>query len=394
MVSARRPAVGRADPREYNDLTMKLEQVDLYQIHMPLVAPFETSFGSKDHRDLILLRAIGDGVVGWGEYAGDGPGYSYETVKTGWHILSDYLIPLGFSAPFGHPTEAPRRFARVRGHNFAKSALEGAIWDIFAQQAGLSLSRYIDAGRNIVRDRVEVGVSIGIQATPEKLVEKILSFLAYGYLRIKMKIKPGRDIGDARAARAAIPDRMLMVDANSAYTLKDADVFLAMEELNLLMIEQPLGYDDIYEHHKLQKMLKTPICLDESIHSPDHARMAIALCACKIINIKQGRSGGLTQAIEIHDLCQDAGVPVWCGGMLETGIGRALNLALASLPNFTLPSDLSASNRYYNPDLIEPAFDINPDGTLSVPTGPGIGVHLVELRLKRVTVRHETFRPE
>lgn len=372
---------------------MKLEQVDLYHIRMPLVAPFETSFGVKDHRELILVRAIGDGVTGWGEYAGDGPGYSYETPQTGWHILSDYLIPLAFGAPFADPRECPERFRRVRGHNFAKSGIEGAIWDIFARQAGLSLSRYLDGGRNIVRDRVQVGVSIGIQASPEKLVEKIQSFLQYGYLRIKIKIKPGRDIGDARAARAAIPDRMLMVDANSAYTLKDAGLFQKMEDLKLLMIEQPLGYDDVYEHHKLQRLLSTPICLDESIHTPDHARMAIELGACKIINIKQGRLGGLTQAIELHDLCQDAGVPVWCGGMLETGIGRSLNVALASLPNFTLPGDLSASNRYYDPDLIDPPFDINSDGTLSVPTGPGLGVNLVEERLRKVTVRHATFRP-
>ena len=372
---------------------MKLEQIDLYQIRMPLIAPFETSFGSKSHRDIILVRAIGDGVVGWGEYAADGPGYSYETTQTGWHILTDYLIPLAFQAPFGDPRECPERFKRVRGHNFAKSGLEGAIWDIFAQQAGLSLGLYIDAGRKIVRDRVVVGVSIGIQSSPEALVEKIRGFLQYGYLRIKMKIKPGRDIGDARAARAAFPDRMLMVDANSAYTLKDAPLFQEMDALGLLMIEQPLGDDDVYEHHKLQRLIQTPICLDESIHTPDHARMAIELGACRIINIKQGRVGGLTKAIEIHDLCQEAGIPVWCGGMLETGVGRALNLALASLPNFSLPSDLSASNRYYSPDLIDPPFDINTDGTISVPTGPGTGVRPVEARLKSVTQRQATFRP-
>ncbi|MBX7214626.1 MAG: o-succinylbenzoate synthase [Thermoflexales bacterium] len=372
---------------------MKIDQIDLYQIHMPLVAPFETSFGSKDHRNLILARVCADGLVGWGEYASDGPGYSYETVESGWHILKDYLIPLALSAPFSGPRECPERFHRVRGHNFAKSCLEGALWDLFAQRSGLSLRAYLDAGRGITRDRVTVGVSIGIQPSPQKLAEKIETFLQYGYLRIKIKIKPGRDIEDARVARSVLPGRMLMVDANSAYSLADAGVFQAMEDLDLLMIEQPLGYDDIYEHHKLQRQLRTPICLDESIHTPDHARMAIELDACKIINIKQGRSGGLTRAIEIHDLCQAAGMPVWCGGMLETGIGRALNLALASLPNFTLPSDLSASNRYYNPDIIDPPFDINPDGTLSVPTGPGLGVQIVPSRLKAATLRAATFRP-
>lgn len=372
---------------------MKIQQVDLYHIRIPLVSPFTTSFGTTTDRDAIIVRAVSaDGVVGWGEWCGDGPGYSYETEHTAWHILQDYLIPMLFKAEVNHPSDSVRIFEWVRGHNITKASLEAPLWDIAAQMAGQSLSQYIDAGRNIVKDRVEVGVSIGIQDTTEKLIEKVESFLQYGYLRIKMKIRPGRDIVDTRAVRKAIPDRMLMVDANSAYTLKTADVFKQMEDLNLLMIEQPLGYDDIYEHSKLQPQLKTPICLDESIHTPDHARMAIELGACKIINIKQGRVGGLTQAIAIHDICQDHHVPVWCGGMLETGIGRALNLALASLPNFRLPSDLSASNRYYNPDLIEPPFDINSDGTLSVPTGVGIGVFPQEDRLKKVTLRHATFK--
>ncbi len=377
---------------------MKIQQVDLYQIRIPLVSPFTTSFGTTTDRDALILRMVSqDGVVGWGEWCGDGPGYSYETEHTAWHILQDYLVPMLFKAEVNHPSDSVRLFEWVRGHNFAKAALEAPLWDIAAQMAGQSLSQFIGAGRDgqngyIVKDRVEVGVSIGIQDTTEKLVEKVHSFLQYGYLRIKMKIKPGRDLVDARAVRKAIPDRMLMVDANSAYTLKTAEVFRQMEDLNLLMIEQPLGYDDIYEHSKLQPQLRTPICLDESIHTPDHARMAIELGACKIINIKQGRVGGLTNAIAVHDICQEHDVPVWCGGMLETGIGRALNLALASLPNFRLPSDLSASNRYYNPDLIEPPFDINPDGTLSVPTGPGLGVNLQEDRLRKVAVRHETFK--
>lgn len=374
---------------------MNIDRVELFHIRIPLTAPFETSFGVTTDRDTILVKATtADGIVGWGEWAGDGPGYSYETEVTAWHILQDYLIPLALRAPWADPREAPVRFRGVRGHNITKAALEAALWDIAAQEHGQSLRDYIGKlyGR-AMKDRVVVGVSIGIQPTTEKLIEKIQGFLQYGYLRIKMKIKPGRDLADARAARAAFPDRMLMVDANSAYSLRDADLFKQMDDLDLLMIEQPLGYDDIYEHSKLQPQLKTPICLDESIHSPDHARMAIELGACRIINIKQGRSGGLTQAIEIHDICAAAGVPVWCGGMLETGVGRALNLALAALPNFTLPSDLSASNRYYNPDLIDPPFDINADGTLSVPAGKGIGVHIVPERLKALTVRSAEQRP-
>ncbi len=372
---------------------MNIERIELFHIRIPLVAPFETSFGVTAERESILARVTADGVTGWGESVADAdPGYSYETVTTNWHVMTGYLIPALFSAPIADPREAPARFGRVRGHNMAKATLEAALWDIAAQQAGLSLRDYIGAvtGR-AMNDRVVVGVSIGIQPTTEKLLERIERFLQYGYLRIKMKIKPGRDLQDVRAARAAFPDQMLMVDANSAYTLKDADLFRQMDDLNLLMIEQPLGYDDIYEHSKLQPQLKTPICLDESIHTPDHARMAIELGACKIINIKQGRVGGLTHAIAVHDICEAHGVPVWCGGMLETGIGRALNLALAALPNFKLPSDLSASNRYYNPDVIEPAFEINADGTLSVPSGLGLGVNVVSERLSKITLRHEAF---
>ena len=369
---------------------MRIDQIDLHHIRIPLVSPFETSFGVTTDRESIIARVVADGVTGWGECVADAdPGYSYETVTTVWHILRDFLIPELLRAPLNDPRETPARFGRVRGHNMAKATLEAALWDIAAQQSGRSLSQYVGGAR----DRVTVGVSIGIQPSSEKLAETARKYCDAGYGRIKIKIKPGRDLADARAARAAIGNVPLMIDANSAYTLADAALFQQMDDLGLLMIEQPLGYDDIYEHHKLQRQLKTPICLDESIHSANDARFAIEIGACKIINIKQGRVGGLTNAIAVHDVCQQAGVPVWCGGMLETGIGRALNVALASLPNFRLPSDLSASNRYYRLDLIDPPFELNPDSTLSVPTGPGLGVSVVQSRLDAITLRRDTFKP-
>ena len=368
---------------------MKVDQIELFNIRIPLVAPFETSFGVTTNRDSIIAKVSADEVIGWGECVADGdPGYCYETVYTAWHILSDWLIPMLLKEPISDPRQTPLRFAWVRGHQMAKATLESALWDIAAQQVGLSLSKYIGGQR----DRVVVGVSIGIQPTTEQLVEKVLSFRQIGYSRIKIKIKPGRDVKDAQAVRLAIPGTPLMVDANSAYTLADASIFKDMEALDLLMVEQPLGYDDIYEHSKLQPQLKTPICLDESIHTPKDAEFAIEIGACKIINIKQGRVGGLTNAIAVHDICANRQVPVWCGGMLETGIGRALNVALATLPNFILPGDLSASNRYYNPDLIDPPFEFNSDGTLSVPNQPGLGVKVQQDRLERVTLRKSVFR--
>jgi O-succinylbenzoate synthase len=367
---------------------MNKQRVDLFHIRIPLVAPFETSFGVTSERESIITRIIADGATGWRESVADAdPGNSYETVSTAWHILTDFLIPALFAAPLDDPRHTPQRFSRVRGHPMAKATLESALWDIAAQQAGKSLHEYIGG----VRDRVVVGVSIGIQPTTERLVERVLGFREIGYTRIKIKIKPSRDLQDARAVRQAIPGVPLMVDANSAYSLDDAGLFRQMEPLDLLMIEQPLGYDDIYEHSKLHRQLRTPICLDESIHSAADARFAIELGACKIINIKQGRVGGLTNAIAVHDVCAASSIPVWCGGMLETGIGRALNVALASLAIFTLPGDLSASNRYYNPDLIDPPFEFNSDGTLSVPSGPGLGISVVMERLEQVTLRKASF---
>lgn len=369
---------------------MKIKHIDLFEVHVPLIAPFETSFGVAHNKECILLRVeTTDGAVGWSEYAGDGPGYSYETIETAWHILSDYLIPMALKADWQDPTEAPAIFKWVRGHNFTKAALEGALWDLCAQRAGISVRDLIGkTSRHAqLRDRLTVGVSIGVQPSTEALVERILAYRADGYARIKIKIKPGRDVQDARGARAAIPGVPLMVDANSAYSLADAPMLKQMDELDLLMIEQPLAYDDIYEHSKLQPQLKTRVCLDESIHTPGDAAFALEMGACKIINIKQGRVGGITNAIKIHDIAMKAGAPVWKGGMLETGVGRALNVALAALPNFTLPGDLSASNRYFHEDIIDPPFSLDADKQLPVPSGPGLGVNVVQSRVDRQTVR-------
>jgi O-succinylbenzoate synthase len=365
---------------------MRLERIELRLIRMSLVHPFETSFGRETERECIIVAVHGQGLVGWGEcVAMVGPWYSYETTTTAWHVLRDFLIPSVLGQEIGEATEIVERFAPVRGHNMAKAGLEVAVWDLLAKEQGVSLAHLLGGPQ----DRIEVGVSIGIQDSLPALIERIAAFWEEGYRRVKIKIKPGWDRDVVAEVRRAFPDIPLMVDANSAYTLADVDLFKALDEYDLMMIEQPLGYDDIFDHARLQQQIETPICLDESIHSPEHARWALELGSCRVINIKAGRVGGLTQARRIHDLCQEWGVPVWCGGMLETGIGRAANVALASLPNFRLPGDLSASARYYAQDLIEPPFVLNSDGTMTVPQGPGIGVTVDGERLEEVTIRRE-----
>ena len=355
---------------------------------MPLAQPFETSFGVEQDRECIILRAEADGAVGWGEcVAGTGPWYSYETVTTAWHVLSDFLIPLLLGQELTGPDEVFDRFSRVRGHQMAKAGLEMALWDLAAVLRGVSLARLLGGSR----DRVPVGVSVGIQPTPELLLERVQGFVDQGYGRVKIKIKPGWDVEVTHLLRREFPDLPLQVDANSAYHLADAPTFEAIDDLGLLLIEQPLDHDDIYDHGALQRRLRTPICLDESIISVDHARVALELGSCRTINIKPGRVGGHTTSRRIHDLCVSHGVPVWHGGMLETGIGRAHSVALAGLPGFTLPGDISASDRYYDVDLIDPPFTLNPDSTLSVPTGTGIGVRVDEQRLQSLTLRQAEF---
>lgn len=372
---------------------MKIERVDLYYISMPLVSPFGTSFGVQQQRDALILALHAEGLTGWGEcVATNDPGYSYETAVTAWHILSDFLIPAVLGKELDEPEQLPGWLSKVRGHPLAKAALDQAVWDITAQRDGLSFAQKLaQPYPEGPRERVKVGVSVGTQPSIAQTMDVIAGYLADGYGRIKLKIKPGWDVKLAWQARHTFPDVPIMLDANSAYTLDDAVIFQSMDDLNLLMIEQPLGYEDIYDHSKLRPQIKSPLCLDESIHTADHARLAIALQACDIINVKPTRVSGWTEARKIHDLGVANGLGLWVGGMLETGVGRAAQLALASLPGFTLPGDISATSRYYEHDIATPFFLNKEDSTITVPTGPGLGIEVDMDRLKAVTLRQESF---
>jgi O-succinylbenzoate synthase len=368
---------------------MRIDSVEIRHIRMELVSPFVTSMGTEYDEEHIIVRVDGEGVTGWGESVAEGtPFYSYETVQTAWHILRDFLIPSVLGKDLSGIDEAIALYSKVRGHMMAKAGLEAALWDALAKARNISLSEILGG----VRKKIDVGVSIGIQASEKELINKVEGYLGEGYKRIKIKIAPGNDIQFVAALRKEFPGIMLQVDANSAYTLNDTDLFKRMDEYNLILIEQPLGYEDIFDHSKLQHELNTPICLDESIHSLDDTRAAIELDSCRIINIKPGRVGGFTESKHIHDYCASMKIPVWHGGMLESGIGRAGNVALASLPNFTLPGDISASKRYYRQDIVEPEFKVNPDGTMDVPAKPGIGVGVDMKMLEKVTVRSEIFK--
>jgi O-succinylbenzoate synthase len=362
---------------------MKLDSLTLYHLRMPLVAPFETSFGRTIDRECILVFLQSEGLTGYGECVADrDPGYSYETAGTAWHIMKDFIAPPLLGQDVKSAEDFQSRVERIRGHHLAKAGVEMALWDLRGKLEVRSLREMLGG----VRDRVQVGVSVGLQSSPEALVRTVESYLKAGYGRIKIKIKPGRDTGDTAAVRNAFPAIKLQVDANSAYTLSTWETLRPLDLLDLLLIEQPLGEDDIWDHRIVQKELHTPICLDESIITPRHARYALEMEACKIINIKAGRVGGLSQAVAIHDLCRERGVPVWCGGMLETGLGRASNLALASLPGFVLPGDISASDRYYSEDITCERFLLNPDSTIDVPSGPGLGVTVDTGALKKYTM--------
>jgi O-succinylbenzoate synthase len=365
---------------------MRIREITLQEIRMKLVAPFETSMDRTVSRRIVLVQADVDGVVGWAEcVAGETPYYSPETADTAWLVLRDFLWPMIKGKDFGSAGEVWELLARVRGHNMAKAALEAAVWDAEAKHKGMPLSRLIGG----VREEIACGVSIGIKESLDELVAAVQKELAAGYQRLKIKIKPGYDLEPVRRLRQDFPRIKLMVDANSAYTLNDWPLLRQLEGFYLMMIEQPLGWDDLYSHVELQKKLETPICLDECIHSEQHARAAIELGACKIINIKLGRVGGHTVARRIHDLCERHGIPVWCGGMLESGIGRAHNVALSTLPNFTLPGDVAASKRYWEEDIIVPEVTVSPQGTIRIPTGPGIGFEPRLDRIDSLTLRKE-----
>ena len=363
---------------------MKIEKIELFLCRLPLVHFFETSFGRSYDRTFVLIRVEGDGHEGWGESVAEAnPYYSSETTETVWHIIASFIAPLVLGRSFDHPRAIFAALKRIRGHNMAKAGVEMAAWDLYARIQGQPLSRVLGG----TRDRIASGVSIGIQDSFDQLIEKIENELSAGYQRIKIKIKPGWDVDAVDRVRAKFGNIPLQVDANAAYTLDDTALLARLDPYDLLLIEQPLDYDDVMDHAALQLQMKTPVCLDESIHTVRIARDAIDAKACRIINIKPGRVGGHQASIELHDLCQANAIPVWHGGMLESGIGRAHNIHLASLPNFTLPGDIAASKRYYQPDLIDPPIDIARDGTIAVPTAPGIGVNIVRERVDRATLR-------
>ncbi len=366
---------------------MKIERMELVHLKMPLVHPFETSFGRVTEKETILIRVESGGVPGWGESpVAAAPGYSYETVQTAWHIIRDFLAPRLKDVEIARAGPIAEFFGFVRGHPMAKAGIEMAVLDLFARMEDKPLSKML-GGRV---EEIPAGVSLGIEPRLEDLLRQIERAAVHGYRRFKIKIKPRWDVDVTAAVRKRFPAAALMVDANAAYSLADTDHLRRLDEFGLMMIEQPLDPDDLLDHAKLQSVLKTPICLDESIKSYADGGRAIAAGSCRVINIKQARVGGPFAAKALHDVCLAKGVPVWCGGLLETGVGRAHNIALATLPGFTLPGDISASDRYWTEDIIDPPVTVGPNGMIAVPSGPGLGYTVVESRVKRHALRRET----
>jgi o-succinylbenzoate synthase len=368
---------------------MKIEAITLREIRMPLVHFFETSFGRTTERRILLVTLHSDGPEGWGEcVAGEDPFYSEESIDTAWYAIERYLAPALLARSVEKGKDAPALLGKIRGHRMAKGAIENAVWDAEAQQRKVPLSQLLGGEQR----EIPCGVSIGIQNSLEQLLEKIETELNAGYRRIKVKCKPGWDIEVFARIRERWPEILLSCDANSAYTLEQIEHLKEFDRFSLLMIEQPLWHDDFYFHAQLQRQLKTAICLDESIHGRRSARAAIELGACRIINIKVGRVGGFSEAIAVHNVAQQNKIPVWCGGMLETGIGRAHNIALSSLANFTLPGDVSASKRYWKEDIIEPAVDVSQQGFIAVPQTPGRGFAIKTDLIDKLTMRKQTLR--
>lgn len=370
---------------------MKIESIILREIQMRLKAPFETSFGVSHQRRILLVELLADGVTGWGEVtASETPGYNSETTDTAWHVISDFVAPTLIGKSVASAAETPALLASIRGHEMAKSGVENALWDAEAKLKKVSLAKLLGG----TLTEIASGVSLGIRENPQSLVRRVEEELRSGYQRIKLKIKPDKDLDYVAAVRRQFPGILLSVDANSAYRLEDAAHLAKLDAYNLLMMEQPLNWDDIYAHSKLQSKIKTAICLDECINNSRHALTAIELKACRIINIKLGRVGGHTEAKRVEEVCRTHNIPVWCGGMLETGIGRAHNIAMSTLPGFTLPGDVSASQRYWAEDIIEPEVEVTSKGTIHVPTAPGIGYAVKRDRIDQLTVRTNSWQPQ
>lgn len=368
---------------------MIIQSIELREIRLPLVHFFETSFGRTTERRIVLARVTdADGAEGWGECtAGEGPFYSNEWTDTAWSTLHEFLAPMIVGKSFDNAAQVYSAMKPVRGHRMAKATIENACWDLEAKKLGVPLWRHLGGTHR----EIACGVSIGIQNTPEILLERIRREVDAGYQRIKIKIKPGWDAGVVARVRKEFPEIRLMGDANSAYTLADVELFRELDRYNLMMLEQPLAHDDIFDHAKLQREIQTPVCLDESIRSPENAVNAIALGSCRIINVKLGRVGGHSEAKRLEQVAREREIPVWCGGMLESGIGRAHNIAMSTLAGFTLPGDVSASARYWEEDVIEPEVTVSPRGTITPPEAPGIGYNVNLRRLDALTVRKETI---
>lgn len=369
---------------------MKIDRIQLLLLKLPLVHFFETSFGREEERTFILVKVFAEGLCGYGEVVADkNPLYSYETTSTAWLMLKQYFIPFIYKQSIYQPEDYSKKIKIFKGHPMAKAGLELALWDLKAKRKGLPLWKLYGGER----EEIPSGVSVGIQDSLPQLLERVSSFLQQGYQRIKVKIKQGWDVDVCQEVRKHFPDILLQADANGAYSLEEKENLIKLDEFKLLMLEQPFPPYDLWDHSRLQKEMKTPLCLDESATSLESVRQALEMGSCGIINIKVGRVGGVDESLRIHDFCGKKYVPVWCGGMLESGIGRAHNIHLATLSNFKFPHDLSASRRYYEQDLIDPPIDITPRGTIKVPNSPGIGVIPQEERIKKATLHGETFKP-
>ncbi|MGA7908482.1 MAG: o-succinylbenzoate synthase [Candidatus Sulfotelmatobacter sp.] len=367
---------------------MRIESIVLRELKMRLKAPFETSSEVTWDRRVLLVEVGVDGLHGWGEItAAEDPFYNAETTETAWHMVRDFMVPAVLGKSVGHAAEIATLLDPIRGHEMAKAGVENAVWDIEAQQKGLPLAKLLGG----TRQDIPCGVSIGIQDSISTLLAKIESEWNAGYQRVKLKIKPGKDLEVVAAVRHQYPEIKLMVDANSAYRIEQLELLRMFDQHDLMMIEQPLAWDDIYQHSLLQAQLRTPICLDECIHNASHAEAAIKLGACRIINIKLGRVGGHGRAKQVHDVCLQHSIPVWCGGMLESGVGRAHNIAMSALPGFVLPGDVSASQRYWDEDIIEPEVEVSPAGTIRVPQTPGLGYSIRRKKVDELTGRQESW---